>query len=138
MEYLAGGNSYCVKYPRMGSTVIKKLPFVYFHLSLITNGPLLEKSMLAEAAIDMITARTNLDSALQQYLGLSGTAIPIDLLKVEGRDVWIRLPREDGSAVQGCLSQWTGRDGSVTWRIKAKANVLGQLAAGDGRAHFAP
>lgn len=122
----------------MGSTVIKQLPFVYFYISLITNDTLLEKSSLAEPAIDMITARTNLDSALQQYLGLTGTAIPIDLLKIEGRDVWIRLPKEDGSAVQGCLSQWTGRDGSVAWRIKAKANVLGQLAAGDGRSHFAP
>ncbi|KAL8843145.1 MAG: hypothetical protein Q9170_000275 [Blastenia crenularia] len=61
--------------------------------------------------IDILTARTFLTAALQQYLGLAGTAIAIDFLKVEGSDVWVRVPREDGAAVVGAIPAKTSNRG---------------------------
>ncbi|KAL8927984.1 MAG: hypothetical protein Q9208_002059 [Pyrenodesmia sp. 3 TL-2023] len=80
----------------------------------------------------MLTARTYLTSALQQYRGLTGTAICIDFLKLDGQDVWIRVPREDGAVVVGAVSAWLGAQG-VAWRVRGKGEWLGALAAGDGR-----
>lgn len=71
-----------------------------------------------------------------QFLGITGTAIPIDFLKVEDRDVWIRVPREDAAGVVGALSQWVGNDGGVSWRVKGKGEWLGVAAAGDGHKLF--
>ncbi|RJE20017.1 hypothetical protein PHISCL_07646 [Aspergillus sclerotialis] len=100
-------------------------------------------------ALDDLTARTFLTSALSQFLGLTGTAIPIDILKIsEGQPqnqntVWIRVPREDASAVVAALSSWVGGSkasggGNAAWRICAKGNFLGALVAGSGADLFVP
>lgn len=85
--------------------------------------------------VDVLTARTYLTSALQQFLGMTGTAIPIDFLKVEGMDVWIRVPREDGAIVVSAVTGWIGSEGTA-WRIRGKGEWLGGLVAGDGRDLF--
>lgn len=72
---------------------------------------------------------------MQRFLGLAGTAVSIDFLKVEGRDIWIRVPRDDGSVVVGAVSSWMGSEG-VAWRIRGKSEWLGSLVAGDGRELF--
>jgi len=115
--------------------------------------------------IDALSARTYLSAALSQFLGLAGTAIPIDILKIENESpdisgqhtvtahsnnvkkcdtVWIRVPREDAAAVAAALSSWVGGSSgsssavSVAWRICAKGNFLGALVAGSGRDLFVP
>ena len=108
--------------------------YTYFHLVLLTSTP----SSSAQPSLDLLTARTYLTSALSQYLGLTGTAIPIDFLKIEGRSVWIRVPREDGVALVGALSQWVGKDSDVSWRVKAKGEWLGSVVAGNGDNLFEP
>lgn len=110
-------------------------PHTYLHLSLVTSSSFANLTSNSQS-IDVLTARTHLASALSQFLGLTGTAIPIDFLKVERRDVWIRVPREDGTAVVGALSQWAGSDGAVTWRIRGKGEWLGAVGAGDGSQLF--
>jgi ribonuclease P/MRP protein subunit POP8 len=62
--------------------------------------------------------------------------------------VFIRVPREDASAVVAALSSWIGSDtgagsgtgggggGSVAWRICARANFLGAVVAGSGAELF--
>ena len=105
----------------------------YLHLVLITST--LSSS---QPPLDLLTARTYLTSALSQYLGLTGTAIPIDFLKIEGRGVWIRIPREDGVALVGALSQWVGKEGDVSWRVQAKGEWLGSVLAGNGDQLFEP
>lgn len=69
-------------------------------------------------------------------MGMTGTAIPVDFLKIEERDVWIRVPREDASKVVGALSQWAGKNGAVGWRVRGRGEWLVSLAAGDGRKLF--
>lgn len=139
-------------------------------------------------ALDALTTRTYLTSALSQFLGLTGSSIPVDILKVSSLSsspplplpekenanendndnenendneekgtkkrtpppfVFIRVPREDASAVVAALSSWIGSDsasigassgtgggGDVAWRICAKANFLGAVVAGSGAELF--
>ena len=108
---------------RPSSVTVANLPFSYFHLSLVHYI----HNHTDAAPLDLVTVRTYLTSALQQFLGLTGTAILIDVLKVEGNDVWIRLPNKDSRAVQGALSQWTSKEGSVSWRINGSGRALGSL-----------
>ena len=115
---------------------IRNPPLTYLHLTLLTSSTSLPISNMPP--VDILTARAHLTSALSQYLGITGTAIPIDFLKAEGRDVWIRLPREDAAAVKGALSQWVGKDGRVSWRVETNGEWLGAVAAGDGHELFQP
>lgn len=116
------------------SLTIRNPPHTYLHLILLTST----LSSSSQPPVDILTARTYLTSALNQYLGMTGTAIPIDFLKVEGRSVWIRVPREDGVALVGALSQWVGKEGDVSWRVKAKGEWLGSVVAGNGDHLFEP
>lgn len=113
---------------------IRNPPFTYLHLTLLTST--ISVPISNSPPIDILTARAHLTSALSQFLGITGTAIPVDFLKVEDRDVWIRLPREDGAAVVGALSQWVGKDAGNSWRVNGKGEWLGVVAAGDGHELF--
>ena len=115
------------------TTTIRSLPFTYLHLSLITPATL-TKPIARLPEVDILTVRTHLTSALSQFLGITGTAIPIDILKVESRDCWIRVPREDGQAVLQAVTAWTG-DG-VAWRIMGSGGWLGAVVGGNGRELF--
>ena len=104
--------------------------------------------------LDALSARTYLSCALSQFLGLTGTAIPIDILKIEPRgtktngngvnkydSAWVRVPRDDGAAVVAAISSWIGGSGSgsgAAWRVCAKGNYLGALVAGSGGDLFVP
>lgn len=102
--------------------------------------------------LDALTVRTYLNSALSQFLGLTGTSISIDILKIEmsgaNQFVWIRVPREDAPAVASALSSWIGGSkssgssaanvGNVACWVCAKGNFLGALVSGSGSNLFAP
>ncbi|KAF2261667.1 hypothetical protein CC78DRAFT_345410 [Lojkania enalia] len=133
---------------------LKKGLWIYFHLVLITpstaapphppssNSP----SDPSTTDLDPLTASSLLTPPLSAYLGLHGSAVPIDILKTKGADTWVRVPREDGSAFRASLSGWTGWcDGElvpgaqgaegrvrVSWRVKGESEVLGGLDWGDG------
>ncbi|KAK5467989.1 hypothetical protein LTS15_000962 [Exophiala xenobiotica] len=109
------------------SFTLRNPPYAYFHLSIRS----LQSNQ--SQSLDEITARSYLTAALQQYLGLTGTAIAIDILKVEGAHVWIRVPRDDESAVTAALSQWcSSADGSMSLRVEARGSWLGGVAASGG------
>lgn len=153
----------------------------YLKLELISH----HQQQKQTTALDALTTRTYLTSALSQFLGLTGSSIPVDILKVSSSSsslpekenanenendndndnendneekgtkkrtpppfVFIRVPREDASAVVAALSSWIGSDsasigassgaggGGVAWRICAKANFLGAVVAGSGAELF--
>ncbi len=110
------------------SFTLRNPPYAYFHLSIQSLAALPPQS---SQSLDEITARSYLTAALQQYLGLTGTAIAIDILKVEGPNVWIRVPRDDESAVTAALSQWCSAKG-VSLRVEARGSWLGGVAASGG------
>lgn len=120
---------------------IRAPPFTYLHLTLLASS----SSTASPAPLDLLTARTHLTAALQQFLGLTGAAIPVDFLKIEGRDVWVRVPREDGAAVTSAVGGWVGsgrvagvggEDAAVGWRVLGWGDWLGAVVAGEGRELF--
>ncbi|KAL4942622.1 hypothetical protein BDV06DRAFT_158691 [Aspergillus oleicola] len=123
-------------------------PWTYLKLQLV-HQPNTSQTTKSNP-LDSLTARTYLTSALSQFLGLSGTAVPIDILSLSQPDfqsqpsqptdkyIWIRVPRQDAASVVAAVSSWIGgmdmadSGGSVALRVCAKGNFLGALVGGDG------
>ena len=112
------------------SSTFRKRPWTYLHLILLGSDA------KPVTSVDEITARTHLTSALNQFLGLSGTAIVVDILQVTGHVVYIRVPREDSRAVIEAVSGWIGGGAGHAWRIVGRGEWLGALKHGDGRELF--
>lgn len=72
-------------------------------------------------SLDAVTAHMYLTSALSQFLGLHGAAISFDILKLEGQDVWIRLPAEDRSSLVAAAGGWVNSNGEG-WRVKGESS----------------
>ncbi|OJD24555.1 hypothetical protein ACJ73_04087 [Blastomyces percursus] len=120
----------------------RKPPWSYLKLQLIT-----QPDLSSSPSLDALTARTYLTSALSQFLGVSGTSVSIDILKIEtippGQNIlWIRVPRDDSAAVVAAVSSWVGggpQTGvNVSWRIRAQGGFLGALVGGTGKELFGP
>lgn len=102
-------------------------PYGYLHLRIATqaaNGSAHRPQ--EQISLDEITVLSHLNSALNQYLGLAGTAIPVDILKAQASEAWVRIPHEDESAVVAALSQWIGK-GGVGVRVLGRGSWLGGL-----------
>jgi ribonuclease P/MRP protein subunit POP8 len=108
------------------SLTIKTPPFSYACLELQTASTSPSPSFL-----DALTIRAHLTSALTQFLGLSGSAISVDILKIEGRECWVRVPRGDLAVFVAAVGGWvgSGEGGSVGWRVRGKGNWLGGLVS---------
>ena len=107
----------------MTSRAIKNPVFSYACLELMSDGA-------TPPALDDLSVRSYLTSGLSQFLGLTGSAISVDILKVQDTLCWIRVPREDLSAVLAATGQWaSGFDGGsrMAWRVKASGNWLGSI-----------
>jgi len=105
------------------SRTIKTPAFSYACLEIISDPS-------GKVPLDNLTVRSYITSALTQFLGLTGSAISVDILKVEPRECWIRVPRQDVSAVVAAVGGWVGRGengGEVGWRVRSSGNWLGSL-----------
>lgn len=107
----------------INSRTIKLPAFSYACLELISDPP-------SRVPLDDLTVRSYLTTAFTQFLGLTGSAISVDILKVEPKECWIRVPREDLSAVLAAVGGWIGRGENgveVAWRVRGGGNWLGSL-----------
>lgn len=107
---------------------IKAPPFSYALLELITEST-------AKVSLDEITVRSYLTAAFTQFLGLTGSAISVDILKVDGKECWLRFPREDLNPALAAAGGWVGGkdgEGKVGWRVKARGNWLSSLVGKEG------
>jgi ribonuclease P/MRP protein subunit POP8 len=105
---------------------IKTPAFSYACLELISDQP-------SKIELDNLTVRSYLTAALTQFLGITGSAISVDILKVDGKETWIRVPREDLRAVVAAVGGWVGgrqNDIKVGWRVRKSGNWLGSLVGG--------
>ena len=112
------------------TTTFRHPPYTYIHLSFTivsTTNTSTRAQSTKPAEVDAITALQYLTAALQQSLGLTGTAIPVDILKIEDQDIWVRVPYEDGSAVMAAVSQWSSPARGVALRVKGRSAWLGGL-----------
>ena len=109
----------------INSKTITTPPFSFICLELVSDSA-------ATTKLDELTVRTYITSALTQFLGLTGSSISVDILKVKGKECWIRVPREDLSPVVAAVGGWVGgneTEGRVGWKVKAKGNWLSVLVA---------
>lgn len=106
---------------------IRNPPWAYIHLEHLSSSE--NKNLL-----DEVTAQLHLTAALSQFLGLHGAAIPFDILKVEGQDVWIRLQTEDRQALVAAVGGWVNANGEG-WRVKGwsswDCNAMGRESGQD-------
>ena len=89
---------------------IRSPPWAYVHLQHLTSSG-------AGSNLDAVTVHLHLTAALSKFLGLHGSAIPFDILKLEGQDVWVRLQSEDRSALVAAVGGWLNGNGEG-WRVK--------------------
>lgn len=111
------------------SVTIKSPPFSYAHLEAIRDEP-------ADSATDMLQFRSYLSAALTQFLGVTGAAISIDILKVQGNECWVRVPRPDLGAFGAAVTAWSGSQdqGVLTMlRLRQCSDWLGTMVGSDGQ-----
>ncbi|KAI1745821.1 hypothetical protein F4680DRAFT_442096 [Xylaria scruposa] len=110
----------------LAKSVIKAPPYSYAHLELFNAA---EPAAKMEE-LDALQAKSYCTAALKQFLGVTGMAIPLDVLKVEGQSCWLRLPRDDLGAFAAAITAWQGtnQDGiSSTFRLRGCSDWLGAL-----------
>ncbi|KAH6642553.1 hypothetical protein C7974DRAFT_104383 [Boeremia exigua] len=134
-------------------TTFRKPTWSYFHLALVTPGTAAQPPSASAASpdprdIDTLTVSALLLHPLTAYLGVTGSAVPIDILHTQGRSAFVRIPRQDARAFRAGLSGWIGgcdaasvpgvQEGgrvSVAWRVVAEGGSLG-LIRGSGEELF--
>jgi ribonuclease P/MRP protein subunit POP8 len=110
------------------TATLRKPQWTYFHLAALSFSSALP-------TLDILTFRQNLTSALTQFLGLTGAAIDVDILKFEGTEAWIRVHRDDATAVHEAISGWAGAktiSGQYKWTVKGRDEWLTRLVNDDG------
>lgn len=100
------------------STTIKTPPYAYAHLEIISTSNIL---------LDELQVRSYLTSALKQFLGATGSGMPIDILKVQEKECWVRVPRQDLGAFSAALTAWSGSGTSTGFVVLAAGDWLGAL-----------
>jgi ribonuclease P/MRP protein subunit POP8 len=109
---------------------LRRPPYTYLHLTLVTAHSHNNKGQQSQTtSLDAVTLLTHLQSALNQSFGLTGTAIPIDVLLVKDQESWIRVPFEDGSTVTAAVSQWSSPAKGLALRVLGRGQWLGALIA---------
>ncbi|OLN84461.1 hypothetical protein CCHL11_08209 [Colletotrichum chlorophyti] len=111
---------------------IKTPPFSYAQLELISDATFSSSS----APLDTLQVRSYLNAALRQFLGATGSSIPVDILKVEGTRCWLRVPRQDLSPFAAAVTAWGGvsEQGSRrVLRVRQCSDWLGALVGADGQ-----
>ncbi|KAG6056674.1 hypothetical protein E4U17_002032 [Claviceps sp. LM77 group G4] len=98
-------------------------PWSYAYLELATDGP-------QPITLDNLMVKSYMTAALTQFLGLTGSAIPIDILKAQDSICWVRLPREDMDSFAAAITAYRGSreaDTQFVLRMKGSSNWLGLL-----------
>lgn len=107
----------------LSTTTLRSPPFAYAHLELITD-------ISGVVQLDDLQVRSYITAALRQFLGDHGAAVATDILKVDGRECWLRLPRQDLSLFSAAITAFPGTSmggGRAVLRLLACGDWLGSL-----------
>jgi ribonuclease P/MRP protein subunit POP8 len=113
---------------------IKAPQFSYAHLEVLTDG-----NVETPADLDNLQVLFLCRAALQRFLGTTGLAIPIDILKIKGNHCWLRVPRPDLGAFAAAITAYSGRveDGTHhVIRLRQCSDWLGAMVGSDGQAEL--
>ncbi|KAF4452655.1 hypothetical protein F53441_4523 [Fusarium austroafricanum] len=111
---------------------IKEPPFSYTHLELVT-GVL---SSSSSVTLDNLSLKSYCTAALRQFLGINGTAISIDILKVENNHAWVRIPQPDLGSFAAAIASWKGTNDNgqhVSLQLRQCSDWLGAMVGADGQ-----
>lgn len=108
------------------SCTVKKPAYAYAHLRMQSDDPGKQPSL------DALQARSYCAIAMQQFLGATGAAVTIDVLKVDEAkgEFWVRLSGPDLGRFSAAVTSWPGavQSGVTTgMRILAAGDWLGSL-----------
>ncbi|PHH86505.1 hypothetical protein CDD83_10128 [Cordyceps sp. RAO-2017] len=107
---------------------VKAPLFSYAQLELVSDGPGVE--------LDNLQVKSYCSAALRQFLGLTGMAISLDILKVDGVECWVRVPRPDLGSFAAAITAWRGTSDGGTHcllRLKQCSDWLGVMVGADGQ-----
>ncbi|KAF2963871.1 hypothetical protein GQX73_g9706 [Xylaria multiplex] len=107
----------------LAKCTIKAPSYSYTHLELFNA----ELSRAGD--LDALQVKSYCTAALKQFFGITGMAIPLDILKVDGQSCWLRLPRDNLGAFAAAITAWQGtaQDVHSTLRIRGCSDWLGTL-----------
>ena len=111
---------------------IKEPPFSYAHLELVTDT----LSSSSSITLDNLSLKSYCTTALRQFLGITGTAISIDILKVENNHAWVRVPRPDLGSFAAAITAWRGTSDNgeqVSLQLRQCSDWLGVMVGTDGQ-----
>ena len=117
------------------TTTLSRPPIAYAHLSLFPPAPPSsnETQQDQNGPLDALQLRAYLTTALRQFLGDTGAAIPIDILLIRGGSAWVRVPRDDLPAFAGAVTAFAGvpssssGGGTMLLQLKGCGDWLGSL-----------
>lgn len=126
--------------PKSISTPLRDPEWLYLHLAQI--APRVPGSAASTLeTLDETTLRMHLLSALSTYLGDTGAAVPVDILKVvdpprsptksSGAAAYIRIPHPDGPLFIAALTSWGGSGAVAGYRVMEQSPWLACLNLGD-------
>lgn len=118
------------KVTTLAQFTIREPTWNYIHLSLV------RPAAKPVGDLDALTVHLHLQSALGQFLGVHGSAIPVDVMKLDAQDAWIRVPYPDANSLVAAVGGWVGRDGEG-WMVRGK-NAWGPDHSGHGAELFNP
>ncbi|KAK0663976.1 hypothetical protein QBC41DRAFT_259389, partial [Cercophora samala] len=120
------------------STPLTTLTLPPTTLSYASLTPLSPSPSSSPPPLDPLLLKSYLTSALSQFLGQTGAAIPIDILQVNPSppSAWIRLPRPDLAAFSAAVASFGGISSGkekLVLKVEAAGDFLGALISrGEG------
>ena len=108
---------------------IKSPPYSYARLEMTTED-------LRPVQLDALQVRAYCSAALRQFLGDTGMAIAVDILKVEGAECWLRVPHDDLAAFAAAITAFPGSSQSgqlSVLRLRGCGDWLGSLFGEAGK-----
>ncbi|RCI07484.1 hypothetical protein L249_4515 [Ophiocordyceps polyrhachis-furcata BCC 54312] len=121
--------------PPCGNTLsctVRSPPFAYAYLQLATD----DNKDDGAVDLDYLQVKSYCDAALRQFLGLAGAAIPVEILSVNGRQCWVRVPGPDLGTFGAAITAWQGVTESGSrrlLRIRRCSDWLGVMVGADGQ-----
>lgn len=116
-----------VKSHEILTCTIKAPSFSFAHLEAVSDGS-------NPIELDDLQVKSFCTAALRQFLGITGAAISVDIMKVEKNECWVRVPRSDLGPFTAAVTAWRGTvdSGSQTiLRIKQCSDWLGTIIGSD-------
>ncbi|KAI5820686.1 hypothetical protein BZA77DRAFT_82837 [Pyronema omphalodes] len=119
------------KLPPPEHVTIREHDWAYAALQMIFDPPYKPEIDNVSWPPDILTWRSMLTSALTQFLGVTGSAISIDILHLDGDEAWLRIPRVDLMHFKAGVSGYVGfTDGrNVGFRTIGTSEFLMGLAS---------